>query len=102
MREVVSILLPGAEDTIEVEVDYIHHDAFMAGAKDGGDSPYYIYRQIGESRSFPEAEALARESADWDRIEIRSGCGELVAVLNRGKWTSTLAGKRPTYDGGKA
>ena len=67
-----------------------------------GDSPYYIYRQIGESRSFPEAEALARESADWDRIEIRSGCGELVAVLNRGKWTSTLAGKRPTYDGGKA
>ena len=37
MREVVSILLPGAEDTIEVEVDYIHHDAFMAGAKDGGE-----------------------------------------------------------------
>lgn len=65
------------------------------------DAPYHIYRQVGESRSFPEAEAMARELADWDRIEIRSGCGELVAVLNKGKWFSTLAGVRPTYDGGK-
>ena len=34
-HQVFSVLLPGADDTVEVEVNYVHNDAYLPGQEGG-------------------------------------------------------------------
>ena len=76
-------------------------DAPVGDPPNTRDALFYVYKQCGEASCMADAEGIARELADWDRIEIRSACGETVAVLDRGKWFSTMSGIKPTYTGGR-